>query len=161
MDQALMLLEQNAKLSASQIAGMTGEEESAVAARIRNYERQGVIMGYHALVDWDKTDRDVITAVIELKVEPTPDRGFDRIAEQIYRYPEVDSVMLMSSAGYDLLLTMKGKTMKEIAYFVAYKLATLEDVKATATHFVLKKYKEKGSICEPGHSDEREQSMLD
>ena len=160
MDQALMLLEQNAKLSASQIAGMTGEEEAAVAARIANYERQGVILGYHTLVDWDKTDREIITAIIELKVEPTPDRGFDRIAEQIYRYPEVDSVSLMSSAGYDLLVTMKGKTMKEIAYFVAYKLATLEDVKATATHFVLKKYKEKGALCEAVRRDEREQGMI-
>ena len=160
MDQVLMLLEQNARLTPAQIAGMLGEDEAAVTARIRNYERQGVILGYHALVDWDKTDRDIITAIIELKVEPTPDRGFDKIAEQIYRYPEVESVSLMSSAGYDLLLTMKGKTMKEIAYFVAYKLATLEDVRATATHFVLKKYKEKGALCDPVRSDEREQGMI-
>jgi DNA-binding Lrp family transcriptional regulator len=160
MDRILNLLEQDARLSAEQIASMIGEDEKAVAARIRNYERQGVILGYNALVDWDKTDREYVSAIIELKVEPTPDRGFDKIAERIYRYPEVESVSLISSAGYDLLLTMKGKTMKEIAYFVAYKLATLEDVRSTATHFVLKKYKEKGKLCEQSFSDERDQGMI-
>lgn len=160
MDIILQILEKNARLSPADIAVMLGTTEQEVAEKIKQYEKDGTILGYHALIDWDKTDREYVTAIIELKVEPTRDRGFDRIAEQIYRYPEVQSVQLMSSAGYDLMLIMEGKTMKEIAYFVAYKLATLEDVRSTATHFVLKKYKDKGIVYSAPKRDEREQGMI-
>lgn len=160
MDIILQLLEKNAHLTPADIAVMLGTNEQEVAAKITEYEKNGTILGYHALIDWDKTDREYVSAFIELKVEPTRDRGFDRIAEQIYRYPEVQSVQLMSSAGYDLMLTMEGKTMKDIAYFVAYKLATLEDVRSTATHFVLKKYKDKGIVYSAPKRDEREQGMI-
>lgn len=160
MDIILQILEKNARLSPADIAVMLGTTEQEVSEKIKQYEKDGTILGYHALIDWDKTDREYVTAIIELKVEPTRDRGFDRIAEQIYRYPEVQSVQLMSSAGYDLMLIMEGKTMKEIAYFVAYKLATLEDVRSTATHFVLKKYKDKGIVYSAPKRDEREQGMI-
>ncbi len=160
MDTILNLLEKNARLTPAEIAVMIGASESEVAARIAAYEKDGTLLGYHALIDWDKTDREYVTAIIELKVTPGRDRGFDRIAEQIYCYPEVQCVQLMSSAGYDLMLIMEGRTMKEIAYFVAYKLATLEDVRSTATHFVLKKYKDKGIIYQAPKKDEREVGMI-
>ena len=160
MDTILQLLEKNARLSASDIAVMLDRPEEEISARIAAYEKDGTILGYQALIDWDKTDREYVSAIIELKVEPTRDRGFDRIAEQICRYPEVQSLQLMSSAGYDLMLVMEGRTMKEIAYFVAYKLATLEGVRSTATHFVLKKYKDKGIVYTAPKRDEREQGMI-
>ena len=161
MDMILNLLEKNAKLTPREIAVMLGLNEEEVAEKIRGYEKSGVILGYQTLINWDKTDREYVTAIIELKVSPTRDRGFDRIAEQIWNFSEVESVQLMSSAGYDLMLIMEGRTMKEIAYFVAYKLATLEDIVSTATHFVLKKYKDKGIIYDPSEKrDEREQGML-
>ena len=105
-------------------------------------------------MDWDKTDREYVSALIEVKVMPQRDRGFDTIAEKIYNYPEVQSLYLMSG-GFDLALIIEGKTMKEVAYFVAQKLATIEYVTATATHFVLRKYKDKGVIYGPAHIDER------
>ena len=124
------------------------------AARLAKYEHDGVIKGYTALIDWDKTDREFVNALIELKITPQRDRGFDRVAERIYNYPEVQSLYLMSG-GFDLAVLLEGRTMKEIAYFVARKLATLEDVVATATHFVLRKYKDKGVIYGPAVIDER------
>lgn len=160
MDAILQLLEKNARLSPADLAVMLDMEESEVASRIAKYEKNGTILGYQALIDWDKTEREYVTAIIELKVSPTRDRGFDRIAEQIYCYPEVQSLQLMSSAGYDLMLILEGKSMKEVAYFVAYKLATLEDVCSTATHFVLKKYKDKGVIYSVPKRDERDQGMI-
>jgi DNA-binding Lrp family transcriptional regulator len=125
-----------------------------VKAVIRQLEKDGVILGYKALIDWDKTDREYVDAVIELKIAPQRDRGFDRFAERLINYPEVQSVHLMSG-GYDLMLIIEGRTMKEVAYFVAEKLATLEDVIATSTHFVLRKYKDKGIIYGPEQKDER------
>ena len=159
MDNLLQLLENNGQLDAEQIAIMCGRSVDEVKAEIKNYEDSGVILGYNALIDWDKTEREYVSAIIELKVVPQRDRGFDRIAEKIYNYPEVKSVCLMSG-GFDLLLTLEGKTMKEVAYFVAYKLAPLEDVVSTATHFVLKKYKDKGVVFEKAKKDGREAIYL-
>jgi len=156
MDRILQLLEDDCRLSAEQLAVMCGRTVEDVKSSIAKLEAEGVILGYKALIDWDKTDREYVSAVIELKVAPQRDRGFDRIAEKIYNYPEVQSVHLMSSGGYDLMLIIEGKTMKEVAYFVAYKLATLEDVVSTSTHFVLKKYKDKGVIYKAPEKDERE-----
>ena len=155
MDKILQLLENDGRLSPAQIAVMLGREEDEVKETIKKLEDEGVILGYKALVDWDKTDREYVSAVIELKVAPQRDRGFDRIAEKIYNYPEVKSVYLMSG-GFDLMLMIEGRTMKEVAYFVAYKLAPIEDVMATSTHFVLKKYKDKGVIYKQPEKDERE-----
>jgi Transcriptional regulators len=154
MDNILQLLEENGRLTADQLAVMLGREKNEVKAVIKHYEDTGVILGYTTLIDWDKTEREYVSAIIELKVAPQRDRGFDRIAEKIYNYPEVKSVALMSG-GFDLLLTLEGKTLKEVAYFVANKLAPLEDVVSTATHFVLKKYKDKGIVYGAPEVDER------
>ena len=132
MEKILQLLEKDGRLTAEQLAVMCGREVSEVRQTVDRLEREGVILGYKALIDWDKTDREYVSAIIELKVAPQRDRGFDRIAEKIYNYPEVQSVHLMSG-GYDLMLMIEGRTMKEVAYFVAYKLAPIEDVVSTAT----------------------------
>ena len=116
------------------------------------------ILGYTALVDWDKTDLEYVSALIELKVVPQRDRGFDKVAEKISNYPEVKSVYLMSG-GFDLALIIEGKTMKEVAFFVARKLAALEDVTSTATHFVLRKFKDKGVVFGQVPKDERGHGM--
>ncbi|MBE6637756.1 MAG: Lrp/AsnC family transcriptional regulator [Ruminococcaceae bacterium] len=158
MEKILPLLENDGRLTPEQLAVMTGREVEDVKATINRLEEEGVILGYKALIDWDKTDREYVSAIIELKVAPQRDRGFDRIAEKIYNYPEVQSVHLMSGA-YDLMLLIEGKTMKEVAYFVAYRLAPIEDVVSTATHFVLKKYKDKGVIYKAPEKDERESLM--
>ena len=155
MDRSILkLLEQDGRLTAEQIALMCDKEVGDVKQLIAEYERDGVILGYKALVDWDKTDREYATALIELKVTPQYNRGFDAIAERIYNYPEVQSVYLMSGA-YDLCVILEGKTIREVALFVAQRLAPLEAVLSTATHFVLRKYKDKGVIYGPANFDER------
>ena len=154
MDTLLKILEDDATLTPAQLAVMLGKEESNVKAAIRDHEKNGVILGYKTMVDWDKTDREYVTAMIEVKITPQRDRGFDRIAEKIYRYPEVQSVYLMSGS-YDLCLIIEGRTMKEVSYFVAQKLAPIESVISTATHFVLRKYKDKGVIYGAPEVDER------
>lgn len=155
MDRSILkLLEQDGRLTPEQIALMCDKEVGDVQAQIAEYERDGVILGYKALVDWDKTDREYVSALIEIRITPQKDRGFDRVAEKIYNFPEVQSLYLMSG-GFDLAVLIEGRTMKEVAYFVACKLAPLEDVLSTATHFVLRKYKDKGVVYGPAVIDER------
>ena len=154
MDKILSLLEDNATLTPEQLAVMCQKEVGDIKQMISTYEENGVILGYKTLIDWDKTDREYVTALIEVKITPQRDRGFDRVAERIYNYPEVQSLYLMSG-GFDLAVLIEGKTMKEVAYFVAQKLATIEDVISTATHFVLRKYKDKGVIYGVVDIDER------
>lgn len=145
MDKLLNILEEDATLTSSQLATMLGKEEGDIKKMISAYEKDGVILGYKTIIDWDKTDREYVTALIEVKLTPQKDRGFDKVAEKIYNYPEVQSLYLMSG-GYDLALFIEGKTMKEVAYFVAQKLAPIDAVNSTATHFVLRKYKDKGIV---------------
>ena len=145
MDKFLKLLEDNATLTHEQLAVMCQKEVGDIKKMISQYEKDGVILGYKTMIDWDKTDREYVTALIEVKITPQRDRGFDRVAERIYNFPEVQNLYLMSG-GYDLAVLIEGKTMKEVAYFVAQKLATIEDVISTATHFVLRKYKDKGVV---------------
>ena len=154
MDKILAMLENDAKLSPEQMAVMLNKETGDIKRTIKKYEEDGVILGYQALVDWDKTDREYVTAFIEVKITPQRDLGFDKAAEKIYSYPEVKSVYLMSG-GFDLALIIEGKTMKEVAFFVAQKLAPIEYVTSTATHFVLKKYKDKGVVYGSAEIDER------
>ncbi len=154
MDKILKALEDNATLTPEQLAVMFNKEQGEIKDLIRKYEADGVILGYKAMIDWDKTDREYVTALIEVKMTPQRDRGFDRVAEKIYNYPEVQSLYLMSG-GYDLCLVIEGRTMKEVAYFVAQKLAPIEYVISTATHFVLRKYKDKGVIYGAEEIDER------
>ena len=154
MEKILELLESDSRLTAEQIAMMCDKEVGDIRLFIEENEKKGVILGYKTIIDWDKTDREYVNALIELKITPQRDRGFDRVAERIYNYPEVQSLYLMSGS-FDLAVLLEGRTMKEVAYFVARKLATLEDVVATATHFVLRKYKDKGVIYGPAVVDER------
>ena len=150
----LEIIEKDARLTNDQIAVMLDKDKGDINKIIEEYVENGVILGYKALVDWDKTSREYVNAVIELKVTPQPDRGFDRVAERIYNYPEVQSLYLMSGS-YDLLVILEGKTMREVALFVAQKLAPIQGVLSTATHFVLRKYKDKGVIYGPAIIDER------
>ena len=155
MDQLIQILANNARLSAEQLAAMTGSTPAQVAARIDALQAEGVIRVYMAVVDWEKTDRDFCTARIELKVTPKSGMGFDEIAVTIAQFDEVESVELMSG-GYDLGLTVTGKTFKDVAMFVAQRLAPLDSVESTATHFVLKTYKQGGIMTCGQEKDERE-----
>lgn len=150
----LDILTQDARTPISQIAVMLGETEGNVADTIARLERQKIILKYPALVNWDKVDVDEVEAMIEVRVTPQRGEGFDAIAEQIYRFDEVSSVYLMSG-GYDLLVNMKARTVRQLALFVAEKLSTIEHVISTATHFVLKKYKMQGVLMDGSEEDFR------
>lgn len=141
----LKLLESDAKLTAEQIAVMLDLPLADVKAQINEFEANGTILGYKTVVDWEKTERESVTAMIDVKLTPQRDKGYDRVAEKIYNYPEVKSVHLMSGA-YDLSVLIEGKTMKEVAFFVSQKLAPIEEVISTATHFVLHRYKDAGVL---------------
>ena len=154
MNELLKIMEDNCRLTDAQLAMMVAKDEGDIRAMIEKYEEEKVILGYKAIIDWDKTDRECVTALIEVKITPQRDRGFDRVAEKIYNYPEVESLYLMSG-GFDLAVMIKGKTMREVAFFVAEKLATIEDVVATSTHFVLRKYKDNNVIYGAVPVDER------
>lgn len=157
-DKILALLEQDARLTPAQIAGMMRMTEAQVTERLRVLESQRTIIGYHALIDWEKTDKEFVTALIEVRITPQKGMGFDQIARQIYTHHQVESVYLMSG-GFDLTVIITGRSMKEVARFVSEQLAPMENVLSTATHFVLKKYKEKGIEFEPSARDEREVLM--
>ncbi len=150
----LKLLENDSRLTAEQLAVMLDKEVGEIKDMIETYEKDGVILGYKTLVDWDKTDREYVTAFIELKVAPQRDLGFDKVASKIYKFPEVQSLYLMSGS-FDLAVIVEGRTMKEVAFFVAQKLATIESIVATSTHFVLRKYKDKGVVYGPSETDIR------
>ena len=154
MYELLSLLEKNARYSEEELAAMLEISSQEIRRFICEYEQQGVIRGYTAIVDWDKTSRERVSARIEVKVAPKKGLGFDEVAEQISQFEEVQSLYLMSG-GYDLALTIVGKSFKEIASFVAYRLAPMDSVQSTATHFILRKYKEKGSVVTDGARDER------
>ncbi|MEG1641683.1 MAG: Lrp/AsnC family transcriptional regulator [Synergistaceae bacterium] len=154
-EQILALLEKDARLDVKEIAVLLGFNENEVKNEIEAMEKERLICGYHALVNWDKTDDEKISAIIELKVTPQRGKGFDNIAEKIYQYPEVESLYLTSGA-YDFLVILKKATMKEIAHFVSSKLAVIEDVQSTATHVLLVRYKEFGiNIAEDVKKDTR------
>lgn len=150
----LKLLENDARLTPEQIAVMLNRDVESVKKELAEYEANGTILGYKTIVDWEKTEQESVTAMIDVKLTPQRDRGFDRVAEKIYNYPEVKAVYLMSGA-YDLSVLIEGKTMKEVAFFVSQKLAPIEAVISTATHFVLHKYKDKGVLYDPSETDER------
>ena len=154
MTKLLQLLEQDCTLTDEQLASMADMKLEDVIAAKAKLEAENVILGYKAIVDWDRTQREAVTALIEVKVTPQRGEGFDRVAERIYQYDEVESVYLMSGA-FDLTVIISGRTLKEVASFVGERLSTLEDVTGTATHFILKKYKEKHLIFEKQETQER------
>ena len=150
----LQILKEDCRVPLEQLATMTGAPLEEVAQTIDQMEKSGVILRYAPIINWDRTDRERVEAMIEVRVTPQRDQGFDAIAERIYRFDEVKSVYLMSGA-YDLLLLVEAHPLKELAVFVSTKLSTLETVTGTATHFVLKRYKSDGVIFEGSNQDKR------
>ncbi len=159
MDRLLTLLDENARLSAAQLAVMLNKTESEVAEAIAAYEKAGIIRGYKALINWEKVDENKASALIELRVSPKRDRGFDEIANRIMQFEEVESVYLMSG-GYDLAVKVHGRSMQEIAMFVMRRLSTLDSVLSTATHFILTRYKDGGVILNPDEDKDERRSVL-
>lgn len=154
-DELLSILEKNSRIDFKELAVLLGVSEEQVLQEITKLEKENIICAYHTLINWEKTDIEKVSALIEVKVTPQRGQGFDRIAERIYKYPEVRSVYLISG-GYDLLVSLEEKSLKEIAAFVSDKLSTMESVLSTATHFILKKYKDHGTIINEATKDERE-----
>ncbi len=150
----LEILAEDARTDTDKIAIMTGKTKEEVEAAIALLEKERILLKYPAMVNWDRVREDVVQALIEVRVTPQRDEGFDSIAEKIYRFDEVKSVYLMSGA-YDLLVIVEGANIKQLAIFVGEKLSTLENVLSTATHFVLKKYKQDGVIMEKTAEDDR------
>lgn len=153
-EKILQAIDKNSKLTPQDLAAMLGSTTSEVEIILRELEEEAIICGYPTLINWDKTDCEKVTALIEVKVTPQRGQGFDKIAERIYKFDEVESVYLMSG-GFDLTVIIEGKSMKEVATFVSSKLAPMEAVLSTATHFVLKKYKEHGLPLVHEKNDER------
>ncbi len=154
-EQILKTMEKNSRIAIKELAVLIGAEEIDVANEVAAMEAEGIICGYHTLINWEQTSLEKVNALIEVRVTPQRGQGFDNIAERIYKYPEVHAVYLISG-GYDLLVSLEGKSLKEISSFVSDKLSTLESVLSTATHFVLKKYKDHGTILSKKEEDERE-----
>lgn len=157
-EKILHVIEKNSRIDMKELAIILGCEEIDIANEIAKMEEEGVICGYHTLIDWEKTSLDKVSALIEVRVTPQRGQGFDNIAERIYKYPEVNAVYLISG-GYDLLISLEGKSLKEISAFVSDKLSTLDSVLSTATHFILKKYKDHGTVLAKKHEDTREKIM--
>ena len=143
MEKLLRLLNANARLTDAQLAAMLDCTEEEIKKKLTALEREGIVRGYKTVIDWEKAGEEHLTALIELRVTPQPDRGFEEIAEQVSRFDEVESVYLMSG-GYDLAVTVRGRSFRDIAFFVAKRLSTLDSVISTATHFVLRRYKDQG-----------------
>ncbi len=157
LDQKILrMIEKNSRIDIGEMAVRLGKDEIEVANALKAMEENGTICGYHTMIDWDSAGIEMVNALIEVRVTPQRGRGFDEIAERIYKYPEVDSVYLMSGA-YDLMVILEGKTLRDISSFVSSKLSTLDSVISTATHFILKKYKDHGTIMGRGEEDQREQ----
>jgi DNA-binding Lrp family transcriptional regulator len=154
MDPLLKLLRDNAALKPSQLASLLGLSETEVAARIKAFEEDRVILGYRTVLNEEKLGRDLVRAVIEVKITPERGGGFDRLADRIAKHTEVESCYLMSG-GYDLLVIVVGNTLREVASFVSEKLSTIQGVLSTATHFLLKPYKEQGVLTSAPARDER------
>ena len=153
-EEILRLLEKNSRIDIKEIAILVGKTEAEVANEIAQMEKEGIIRGYYTLINWDNTNDERVSALIEVKVTPQRGIGFDKIAERISKFDEVKSVYLMSG-GFDFTVIIEEKTMKEISQFVTSKLSTLDEVLNTATHFVLKKYKDYGVTMMEEHKDER------
>lgn len=153
-EKILSVIEKNSRISIEDLAVLLGEPVEAVAQAVMEMEYDKVICGYHTIINWDKVETQKVNALIEVRVTPQRNLGFDKIAERIYNFPEVESIYLMSG-GFDFVIFLEGKTLQEVAEFVSSKLSTLESVLSTATHFVLKKYKDHGTIIAEQPKKER------
>lgn len=146
MEEILEILEQNSRYTDEEIALMVGKSKEEVRKAIDEYEKNNIIAGYTSLINWENTGKETVTALIEVKITPQRGVGFDKVAERIYKFDKVKACYLMSSGGFDLTVIVEGKSMKEVALFVSSSLACQEYVTGTATHFVLKKYKDHGRV---------------
>ena len=155
MEEILEILEQNSRYTDEEIAIMTGKTVEEVKECIKECEERNIIAGYTSLINWENTKSETITALIEVKITPQRGVGFDKVAERIYKFDQVKACYLMSSGDFDLTVIVEGKTMKEVALFVSNKLAPLDAVLSTSTHFVLKKYKDHGTVLDIPNDDER------
>ena len=144
-EELLRIIEKNSRMDLKELAVILGVTEIDVVNELAALEAEGIICGYHTLINWEKTSVERVNALIEVRVTPQRGQGFDSVAERIYKYPEVHAVYLISG-GYDLLVTLEGKTLKQVSTFVSEKFSTLDQVLSTATHFILKKYKDHGTI---------------
>ena len=154
-EELLKIIERNSRIDLKELAVILGVQEIDIVNELQKLEEEGIICGYHTMINWEQTAVERVTALIEVRVTPQRGQGFDNIAERIYKYPEVQSVYLISG-GYDLLVTLEGKTLREVSTFVTDKLSTLDTVLSTATHFILKKYKDHGTIYGLKKEDTRE-----
>lgn len=153
-EELLKIIEKSSRIDVKELAIRLDVPEIDVANELKALEEEGIICGYHTMIDWEKTSIEKVSALIEVRVTPQRGQGFDTIAERIYKYPEVTSVYLISG-GYDLLISLEGKSLKEVSSFVSDKLSTMDSVLSTATHFILKKYKDHGTILTKKYADER------
>lgn len=153
-EKILTFIEKNSRIDLNELAIMLGVDEASVVKELEAMENERIICGYHTLIDWDKAGIEKVTAMIEVRVTPQRGMGFDKIAERIYNYPEVNSVYLISG-GFDLMVTLEGKTLREVSQFVTDKLSTLDQVLSTKTNFILKKYKDHGTVMAAKPKDER------
>lgn len=158
-EELLAVIEKNSRIDLKELAVILGVEEIDVVNELAALEAEGIICGYHTLINWEKTTIEKVSALIEVRVTPQRGQGFDTIAERIYKYPEVNSVYLMSG-GYDLMVILEGKSLREVSSFVSDKLATMDSVLSTATHFILRKYKDHGTVYAQKKEDEREMITL-
>ena len=156
MEEILEILEGNSRYTDEQIAVMAGKTVEEVREAIRDYEEKNIIAGYTTLINWENTGKETVTALIEVKITPQRGEGFDKVAERIYKFDQVKACYLMSSGGFDLTVIVEGKTMREVAMFVSEKLAVQDNVIGTATHFVLKKYTEHGTVFKEKKVSNRE-----
>lgn len=155
-EKILTFIEKNSRVDLKELAIMLGVDEASVVNELQAMEDEHIICGYHTLIDWDKAGIEKVTAMIEVRVTPQRGMGFDKVAERIYNYPEVNAVYLISG-GFDLMVTLEGKTLREVSSFVTNKLSTLDQVISTKTNFILKKYKDHGTVMvDSGKKDERE-----
>ncbi len=157
-EKILTFIEKNSRIDLKELAIVLGVDEAAVINELEKMEAEHIICGYHTIIDWDKVGIDKVTAMIEVRVTPQRGMGFDKVAERIYNYPEVNSVYLISG-GFDLMVTIEGKTLREVSQFVSDKLSTLDSVLSTKTNFILKKYKDHGTVIAEQTKDERIQMI--
>ncbi len=157
-EKILTFIEKNSRIDLKELAVVLGVDEALVVSELQKMEEEHIICGYHTLIDWDKVGIEKVTALIEVRVTPQRGMGFDKVAERIYNYPEVNSVYLISG-GFDFMVTIEGKTLREVSQFVSEKLSPLDSVLSTKTNFILKKYKDHGTVMTELPKDERIQMI--
>lgn len=153
-EKILSYIEKNSRIDLHELAVLVDSDEASVMNTLEEMESKNIICGYHTLINWDKVGVEKVTALIEVRVTPQRGMGFDKVAEHIYHYPEVNALYLISG-GFDFMVIIEGQTLREVSEFVSAKLSPLESILSTKTNFILKKYKDHGTVMQAGHKDER------